>query len=164
MSQQEFEPRQHQADEDLYQLHYPYAWSEQDQREGMPRDEPPGNYNTQDGRYESSNAAQVPWWARPQPQRSSPLTFVGIVLIAIVLAFVLGGLGILGVVLGSLAHILGVILGAIFALLIFFFLLVFLILALVARFLRRAFGPSWNADRRAWRYNRRAARRSWRGW
>ncbi|MGH2480373.1 MAG: hypothetical protein ACRDHW_12020 [Ktedonobacteraceae bacterium] len=161
MSQQEFEPRQHQSDEEQYQPQYPYAWSEQNQWEGMPRDEPPGSYRAQDGQYEASNAAQVPWWARPQPQRSSPLAFAGIVLVVILFACVLGGLGILGVILGSIGYILGIILGAVFALFIFFLLLVFLILALIGRVIRRAFGPSWGADRSV---ARRAARRSWRGW
>ncbi len=161
MSKQEFEPRQHQSDEDLYQLQYPYAWSEQDQQEGLPRDEAPGSYRARDGRYEASNAAQVPWWARPQPQRGSPVAFIGIVLIVVFLAFVVGGLGILGFIFGSLGHILAVIVGAIFALFIFFLLLIFLILALIIRALRRVFNPrgrvNWRRGQSGWRY-------TWRDW
>lgn len=173
MSQQEFEPQQHQPDEELYQVHYPWSG----QQEGLPRDEPPGGnyaYNTQESQAGQQNAynayseTQVPWWARPQPQRSSPAAFVGIVLIAIVILFVVGGMGLLGLVLGSLAHILGVILGAIFAFFIFFLCLIFLIVALIRRALRRAFGLPDRSDRRGWRYERRAARRAtqraWRDW
>ncbi|MEO7021067.1 MAG: hypothetical protein ABI234_13005 [Ktedonobacteraceae bacterium] len=169
MSQHEFEPRQQQSDEEIYQPQYPYTWSGQDQREGMPRDEPHGNYyNTQESQYKVSNAAQVPWWARAQPQQRSPLVFVTIVIIAVFFVFVIGGLGILSVILGGLFHILGVILGALFALLIFILLVIFLILAVIRRAFRRAFGASWTSGSRDWRsqrrMTRRAARRSWRGW
>ena len=169
MSQQEFEPRKQRPDEEIYQPHYPYNWSGQDQQAGMPRDEPPSTYSAQSGeRYDVPGTAQVPWWARPQPQQNGSLTFAAIVAIVIVLTLVMGALGIVGVVLGSLAHILGVILGAIFALLIFVCLLVCLILSLVGRAIGRAVRPSGAFDRRAWRYQRhmarRAARRSWRGW
>lgn len=171
MSQQEFEPRRQQSNEEIYQPQYPYAWSGQSQQEGMPRDEPPLNYSAQQDQYNASGQAQVPWWARPQPQQNGPMTFAAIVAIAIALIFVMGMLGVLGVVLGSIGHILGVILGAIFALIIFVFLLVFLILGLVGRAVSRAFRPFGAYDRsvqqRPWYYYRRmarrAARRSWRG-
>ena len=133
MSQQEFEPRQHRADKDLYQLQYPYAWSEQDQREGMPRDESPSSYSTQDGRYEASNATQVPWWVRPQPQRLSPLTFVTIVLIVIFLTFMLGELGVIVI---SFPHLPVVILSVISILFIFFLLLFVLLVNWVIRVCR----------------------------
>ena len=163
MSQQEFEPRQHQADEELYQNDYP-SWPEQ--QEGMPKDEPPGGYaySAQEGQqntYRAYREGQVPWWARPQPQQSSSMAFAGIVLIAIVILFVVGGMGLLGLILGSLAHLLAVVLGAIFALFIFFLCLIFVIFALIRRALRRTFGIPSRYDRRAWRYERRATRRGW---
>lgn len=157
MSQQEFEPHQQRPDEEIHQPHYPYSWSGEGQQEGMPRDEPPGNYRSQEGaHYHEPRMAQVPWWARPQPQRNGRGNFGLIVAIAIFFMCCVGALGILGVVLSGLAHILGVIIGAIFALLIFVFLLVFLILNLVGRAIGRATRPNWRYDRRAWR-----SRRGW---
>ncbi len=147
MSQQEFEPQQ-QPDKEIYQPQYPYSWSDQAQREGLPRDEPHISYGMPSGQvvdqdYEPGQArgTQVPWWARPQPRQKSQSTFVTIVVIAILLTLLMGGLGIAGVVLGALAHILGVIIGAIFILFLFVCLLVFLILGLIARAISRAFGP-----------------------
>lgn len=176
MSQQEFESQGQQRDEEIYQPQYPYTWSDQAQREGMPRDEPPGYYGAAPEQSGYQNNApgqgQVPWWARPQPQKNGPVAFAAIIAFLILLVLVTGALGIVGVVLGSLAHIVGVILGAVFALLIFVFLLVFLVLSVVARTIGRAFGPPWMYDRRGqrryWhnyrRMARRAARRSWRNW
>jgi hypothetical protein len=168
MSQQEFEPRRQQPDEEVYQPQYPYAWSDQPQQEGMPRDEPPINYDRQAG-YQAGQS-QVPWWARPQPQQNDPFRFAAIVGIAILVILLMGALGIAGVVLGALGHILGVILGAILALLIFVFLLVFLILGLIFRAIGRSFGVPGLSSRRMARRTahdyrrmaRRAARRAWR--
>ncbi|HEU5380902.1 MAG TPA: hypothetical protein VFV38_36225 [Ktedonobacteraceae bacterium] len=171
MSQQEFEPRHQRFDEETYQPHYPYTWSEQAQREGMPRDELPLNYSAQQSQYDTPGQAQVPWWARPQPQQNGPFAFAAIVAIVVVIVLILGALGILGGILGGLGHLLGVLLGIAFALLIFVFLLVFLVLNLIGRMVRRALRPLGMADyrtqRRSWynyrRMARRAARRSWRG-
>lgn len=157
MSQREFEPRGQQPDEEIYQPQYPYTWSNQPQQEGMPRDEPPVNYDAQSG-YQAGQA-QVPWWARPQPHQNGPFIFAAIVAIAILLTLIMGALGIVGVVLGSIGHILGVILGAVFALLIFVFLLAFLILSLIFRAIGRSFGAPGMYSRRM---ARRAARRPWR--
>ncbi len=160
MSQQEFEPRGRHPEDEIYKPHYPYNWSEQG-AEGMPRDELPGNVQmpgTQDSyHYHQPRQAQVPWWARPQPQRNGTRTFAVIVAFAILITLLMGALGIMGVILGSLAHLIGILLGAIFALLIFVFLIVSIVLALIWRALGRAFGY----DRRARRMGRRAARRYW---
>jgi len=157
MSQQEFEPQQ-QPDQETYQPQYPYSWSDQPQQEGMPRDEPPINYNSSVGRsgyqeYGSgqTRGTQVPWWARPQPRQTSSFGFMAILALVILLTLVLGGLGVAGVVFGALLHILGVIIGAIFILLLFAFLLILLVLGLIGRTLRRAFGPPHGARGREWR-------------
>ena len=162
MSHQEFEPRGQRSEDEIHRPHYPYNWSDQHE-EGMPRDEPPGAYDapmdqSRQAGYQSYQAgqAQVPWWARPQPQQHGPRTFAAIVALAVFIIVCMGALGIIGVVLGSLAHLIGVLLGAIFALLIFVFLVVFFILALVWRAIGRAVGY----DRRAWHNLRRAQRRS----
>lgn len=169
MSQQEFEPRGHQSDDEIYQPQYPYSWSDRIQEEGLPRDKLSNDYSNQSN-YQSG---QAPSWAQPQPRRrNGPYVFAAIVALAVLITLGMGALGIIGVVLGSLAHVLGVILGAIFALLIFVFLMVFLVLALVGRAIGRAVGqrPSWMDYRRPPRrfqrtyrwVERRAARRSWR--
>lgn len=164
MSQQEFELRQQQADDEIYRPQYPYNWSDEHE-EGMPRDESPGNYDAPGGQTKQEQAgyqnnrggqAQVPWWARPQSQQHGSRTFMLIVASALLIVLITGALGIAGVVLGALAHLLGVLLGAIFVLLIFLFVLVFLVLALISRALGRAFGY----DRRAWHNQRRAQRRA----
>lgn len=176
MSQQEFESRGRQADDEIYRPQYPYHWSEHPE-EGMPRDEPPGAYDApaeqpgQSGQagYQDyqTGRAQVPWWARPQPRQNGPVAFTAIVAVLILIVVIIGVLSIAGVVLGSLAHLLGVLLGAIFALLIFVLLLVLLILALVGVALRRAGIVPLVYNRRARhdarRMARRAARRYWRG-
>jgi hypothetical protein len=150
MSQQEFEPRSAQSEEE-HRPQYPYRWSAQHRQEGLPKDEPPQNYGAPRGeRTSAPGRQQVPWWARPQPQQHNSLAFAAIVALLVVLILAMGGLGIIGVVLGSLAHLLGIILGAIFALIIFIFLLVFLILFLVSRAISNVFRPS--------RYDRRVQR------
>ena len=168
MGQQQFEPRGQKSDDEIYQPQYPYNWSDQHE-EGMPRDEPPGAYNapanqTVEQDYPAQRT-QVPWWARPQPRQNNSLRFAAILAVAILIVLLMGGLGIVGVVIGSLAHILGIIIGAIFALFIFVFLLVFLILALVWRAIGRAVGYDPRAQRRyrhdARRMARRAARRGY---
>lgn len=162
MSQQEFEPRRQQSDEEIYRPNYPYNWSNQAEREGLPRDEPPGGYGSYEGQSSQANyqqQGQVPWWARPQRQQSGLSMFAVIVTIVILIALLMGGLGLVGIVLGSIAHILGVLLGAIFAMGIFVILLIFILIAIIRRALGRAFGY----DRRSWRGARRMARRSWRG-
>jgi hypothetical protein len=168
MSQQEFEPRGQQPDEEIYRPHYPYNWSGQ-REEGMPRDELPGAYDapaSQAGRVGSQNyqagQAQVPWWARPQPQQYNHSGFIALIVIVMLVVVLMGGLGIVGVVLGSLLHVLGVLLGAIFALFIFVVLLVFLILMMIRRALSRTFGLSSVNDRRARHDARRMARRAMR--
>jgi hypothetical protein len=147
MSQQEFESPRQRPDEEIYQPQYPYAWSDQVEQEGMPRDEPPINYSAQMGRDGAPARAQVPWWARPQPQQNSRLGLVGLVLLLILLASVMGGLGLVGVILGGIAHLLGIILVAILALLLFVFLLVIIIVSLIGRALSRAFGGSSRGNR-----------------
>lgn len=158
MSQQEFEPQQ-QPDKEIYQPQYPYSWSDQE-REGMPRDEPPGNYGEYQGQpgYQDDQVAQtqVPWWARPQPHQNGPFVFAVVVALAILIVFVLGALGIAGVVIGSLAHIVGILIGAICALIVFAALLVFLVLSLVWRALGKAFGPFGRSSRPTQRANRRS--------
>lgn len=158
MSQQEFEPQQ-QANKDIYRAQYPYSWSDQAQQEGMPRDEPPSNYDApagQSGYQEVRQGeiwnAQVPWWARPQPRQTSSSGFLLIVVIVIVITLALGGLGIAGVVFGALLHILGILLGAIFALLLFALLLLFLILAMIRRAIRNVLGQSRTDMRRRGRW------------
>lgn len=162
MSQQEFEPRGPRSENEIYQPHYPYNWSDQHE-EGMPRDEPPGAYDAPAGQprqtgYQpyQTGQAQVPWWARPQPQQNGPRTFAALVTLAVLIIVLMGALGIIGVILGSLAHLIGILLGAIFALLIFVFLVVLFIIALVWRAIGRAFGY----NRHAWHDMRRAQRRA----
>lgn len=157
MSQQEFEPRPRQADDEVYRPQYPYTWSDQ-YKEGMPRDESPASYDTPAGQRERGQA-QVPWWARPRIQPHGSFTFATILAIALFLALLTGALGIAGVVLGALAHVIGVLLGAIFVLFIFLLILIFVVLALVRRALERAIGYDRRAARRAHRMARRAARR-----
>lgn len=143
MSQrEEFEAPQ--QEKGIYQPKYPYTWSDQEQ-EALPRDEPPGAYGLHAGQVGSqeyqANQPLVPWWARPQPGQSGPLIFAAIVMIAILLTLIMAGLGIVGIVFGSLAHIAGMVLGAIVAVLICFVLLVTLVLSLLRRalFSRRRF-------------------------
>lgn len=170
MSQQEFEPRGQQANDEIYQPHYPYNWSGQ-HKEGMPRDEPPGTYGSasEQAGYQNASAgpAQVPWWARPQPQQHKPLTFVALLALVIFIFVLTGGLGIAGAVLGSLAHLLGALLAAILGLLIIVCLLIFLIIALVLRTVSGLLGidrhtqrRQLRTQRRSWRTARRAVRRN----
>lgn len=161
MSQQEFEPRQQRSDEELYQLQYPYTWSEQAQQEGMPRDEP---YSAQAGSYNTSNATQVPWWARAQPQQRNHLPLAMLLIAILAIALITGGLGILGAIVGAILHIIGALLGALLAVIIVIVLVVCLILALIGHALRRAFGVTPRFQRRIWRDNRRMARRARRAW
>lgn len=146
MSQQEFEP-QPASEKEVYEPQYPYSWSQQEQ-EGMPRDEPPSGYGVY--REYQAGQAQVPWWARPQPNQMGPFVFAGIVALAILITLLTGALGIAGVVIGSLAHIMGIIIGAAVALLIFAVLLVFLIISLILRALGKSSGLS-RSGRRSWR-------------
>ena len=133
MSQQEFEPPQ--EEEETYQPKYPYTWSDREQQRGMPRDEPPSTYGTYAPEYQVGQP-QVPWWARPQPNQNGPVIFAAIVIIAILLTLVMGGLSVVGVVFGSLLHLAGLLIGAIFALLVCLILLIVLVFSLI----RRAFG------------------------
>jgi hypothetical protein len=146
MSQQEFEP-QSASENEIYEPRYPYGWSPLE-REGMPRDEPPSSY----GVYQEYQAgqAQVPWWARPQPNQMGPFVFAGVVVLVILITLLAGVLGIAGIVIGSLAHIVGVIIGASLALLLFAVLMVFLVLSLVWRALGKTSGLS-RPGRRSWR-------------
>jgi hypothetical protein len=156
MSQQEFEPQQS-PDKEIYQPQYPYSWSNQGQ-EGMPRDEPPGSYGEyRDQQNAQAGQPQVPWWARPQPQQNGPFIFAAIIALAILITFIIGALGIAGVIIGALAHILGFIIGAIIALIIFVTLLTLLILNLIWRSLGRIFGP----PRRSSRSSRGSRRGPW---
>jgi predicted lipid-binding transport protein (Tim44 family) len=163
MSQQEFEPRAMQSEEE-HRPQYPYNWSKQRQQQGLPRDEPPQNYGAPSGAQTSAPARQqVPWWARPQPQQHNSLAFVVIVALLVVLVLAMGGLGIIGVVLGILAHLLGIVLGAVFALVLFIFLLILLILFLIGRAISGVFRPSRDErriQRRAAHAQRRMARRA----
>ncbi len=137
MSQQEFEPPQ--GDKEVYQPKYPYTWSDGEQQGALPRDEPPITYGTYSGSsHYQVGQPQVPWWARPQPNQNGPVIFALIVIIAILITLVMGGLSIVGVVFGSLLHLAGLLIGALFALLVCFALLVFLIVSLI----RRAFGKT----------------------
>lgn len=169
MSQQEFEPRRQRPDEEIYQPNYPYNWSDQAEQEGLPRDEPPGGYGVyrdQSGqsRYQRQpGQGQVPWWARPQRQQSGLSMFAVIVALVVLITLLMGGLGLVGLILGSIAHVVGVLLGALFALGIFVILFVLILIAIIRRALGRAFGAPWRYDRRSWRGTRRMARRSWRG-
>lgn len=147
MSQQEeFEPPQQARD--LYQPKYPYTWSEQEQQGALPRDEPPIAYGLHPGQMPAagyqSGQPQVPWWARPQPGQGGPLIIAAVVLIAFLLALVLGALGIVGIVLGSLANLAGVVVGALVLLLACCALLVTLMVTL----LRRASGSRRGTNRR----------------
>ncbi|HXR64554.1 MAG TPA: hypothetical protein VN729_01430 [Ktedonobacteraceae bacterium] len=163
MSQQEFEPRGQQPDEEVYRPHYPYNWSGQ-REEGMPRDELPGAYDapaSQAGRVGSQDyqarQAQVPWWARPQPRQYNRSGFIVLIFIVALIVLLMGGLGIVGVVLGSLLHVLGVLLGALFALFIFVVLLLLLVFVMIRRAIGRTFGLSSADDRRARRSRRRGS-------
>jgi hypothetical protein len=144
--QEEFEtPKQ---ERDVYQPKYPYTWSDQEQQGALPRDEPLITHGLHSARMQAPgyrvSQPQVPWWARPQPDQSGPIIFAVIVFIAILLTLVMGALGIVGIVLGSLAHLVGVVLGALVALLICCVLLVTLIVSL----LRRALGSRQRPNRR----------------
>ena len=152
MSQQEFEPRRQRS------------WQ---QEEGLPKDEPAGSYDMPEGQegygeYQQ-RPAQVPWWARPQLHQSNSLRFSGIIALVVVVLGVLGGLGIAGVVLGALIHLIGIFIGAIFVLFIFVFVLVMLIIASIWRAIGRAVGYDPRSAREMRRAQRRAARRYWRG-
>jgi hypothetical protein len=150
MDQQEFEPQEQQTGEEIHRPQYPYTWSDRPEQEGMPRDEPPGSYGGRSGSQAHQPVQpQVPWWARPQPQQSGPYVFATVLALAVVLALVTGALGIVGIVLGTIGHILVMILGAIFALLIFAVLLVILVLTLVFRTLGRGMRAFRRYDRRA---------------
>jgi len=184
--QQEFEPREQLSKEELPPQQYSYrSQSSQARQEGMPRDESPLNYGAPSSGPSSQQSAppeqqQVPWWARPQPQPyNSSLAFVFVVALLILFVLVIGALGVVGLVLGSLGHILAVILGAIVALLIFAFVLVLLVVGLVGRAISGAFSSAghkqrgqrsiWHMQRRMLRQvahdqrrmARRAARRFW---
>ncbi len=172
MSQQEFEPRQQRPDDELYQMQYPYSWSEQAPDEGMPRDEP---YSSDTGsqNQNQNNAAQsrqVPWWARPQPQRQNgSLTLAALIVLLVLVGLLLGGFGIVGLVLGSLAHLLAVIIGAGLMLILFVGLFILILLRIIGRALGGATGMNGSRyDRWAWRNSRRmirrAGRRGRRGW
>jgi hypothetical protein len=154
MSQQEFERRGQGSDEDIYQPQYPYAWSDQSKHKGMPRDEPPSTYNTTAENADQSNQRQnqgyeVPWWARPQPRQLSTMRFLTIMAVLILLVLITGGMGITGVVLGSIGHLLGILLGAILVLLLFFVLFIFLILFAIGRVMRGIMRP-WQRTWRDW--------------
>lgn len=176
MSQQEFEPRQQQSDEEIFQPHYPYTWSGQAEQ-GMPRDEPLGSYRAQtedDNSYNNvgynntPNAAQVPSWARAQRSNNNALGSVALIVLLFIIVFAIGGVGFVGLVLSGLLHILGALLGIIFGFFIFVLILILLILAAIRRGLDSVFGSSRRSARQAWRDERRmarrTARRSWRGW
>jgi hypothetical protein len=142
MSQQEFEPRSEQAE-----------YQRARRQHGTPKDEPAGSYEN-NASYQAQPRSQVPWWARPQAQAGqSTMRFVAIMLVLFLIVGLLGGLGVIGVILGALAHLLGVILAAIFFLLLFVFLFVMLIVLAIARALGRAFGPP--------RFYRGPGRRRW---
>lgn len=149
MSKQEFEPQRQESEEEVHEAQYPYTWSNEEQQKGMPRDEPHSGYSTRSG---ERSRYHLPWWARPQPrQNGNSLALAGFILLIALLLLVFGGLGVIGLILGSIAHILGVILGAILALFIFIFLFVIIIVSIVGRALGRAFGQTGRPDRRAQR-------------
>jgi len=144
--QEEFEPAQ--QERDVYQAKYPYTWSEQERQGALPRDEPPIAYGLHPGQVPSAGyqqgPPQVPWWARPQPGQSGPLIIAAVLFIAFLLALVMGALGIVGIVLGSLANLAGVVVGALVLLLACCAVLVTLIISL----LRRASGSRRRINRR----------------
>jgi hypothetical protein len=136
MNQQEEFDAPQQA-QDIYQPKYPYTWSDQEQQRALPRDELPITYGLHPDTpgapgYQVSQPV-VPWWARPQPGQNGPLIFAAIVAIALLLTLIMGGLGIAGIVFGSLAHLAGIVIGAIIAVLVCFVLLVTLVLSLLRR-------------------------------
>ncbi|HEY1348764.1 MAG TPA: hypothetical protein VGF67_03970 [Ktedonobacteraceae bacterium] len=147
---EEFEaPQQAQS---IYQPKYPYTWSDQEQQGALPRDEPPITYGLYPGAPDSqgyqAGQPMVPWWARPQPGQNGPLIFAAIVIIALLVTLIMGGLGIAGIIFGSFAHLAGIVIGAFIAVLICFILLVTLVLSLLRRalssrhrFYRRPPGP-----------------------
>ena len=154
MSQQEFEPQQHEQ-QNIYRAQYPYGWSEQGQQEGMPKDEPPGNYDVPGGQSGYQEAKQgeiwhgpVPWWARPQPRQAGSSKFLIIVILVVVFMLALGGLGIVGAIFGALLHLLGILLAAFFALLLFVALLILIALAAIRRAIRNALGQDIRRRRR----------------
>lgn len=140
MSQQEFESPGRSSSEEVYRPQYPYGWSDQPQREGQPRDEP---YVEADER-----RSQVPWWARPQHQSGNgSAALLGLILLLILVALFMGGLGIVGLILGSLAHILGIILGAVLLLVLFIFVFILIVLSIIGR----ALGRALDSPGRRWR-------------
>lgn len=147
MSQQEFESPQ--EEREIVQPKYPYSWSDQEPQKALPRDEPPITYGTYSGSPEyQAGQPQVPWWARPQPNQTGPIIFAFIIIIAILITLVMGGLSIAGIVFGSLLHLAGLLIGAIFALLICFILLIALVLSLIRRAFGRAFSSRQVLNRR----------------
>ncbi len=161
MSQQEFESQRHQSEE-YHRPRYPYTWSAQHENESMPRDEPPGgNHSTfahADDRQENINQSasfqrnkagnqraqirpttRVPWWAQPQPHNRGSMRFRWIVIIAIALIVIPGGLGLVGAILGFLGQIALGLLGTLLLLFCVFVVTVFVIVAILWQILRRTF-------------------------
>lgn len=145
MSQNELEPQGPQTQEEIDQPRYPYAWPASAQPEGGPRDEPPMTYTTSSTQ-QGEKSAQVPWWARPQPQQNGTRTLIIAAIISLLLMFLLGAVGIVGLLIGIAGQILGVIIGAITALFVFGVVLIFLLGSLIVYAVRRNSG-STNRDR-----------------
>jgi hypothetical protein len=177
MSQQEFEYLGPRPDEELYQVQYPDAWSNQGQQtqqnQQAQQEETPGDklqFTYDQPNYQSSaqSQTQVPWWARPQPQRNGSHALAGLIVFLILAFLFMGGLGAAGTMIGSHAHLFDLFIGAVRLLLVFFFLFVFFFLSIIGFILKRVFGHSWRNDRRAWRDYWRTNRRAWRdfrgGW
>src|SRR4051794_38863109 len=99
MSQKEFEQQEPLPEEEIYQPQYPYAWPDEAQQEGKPRDEPPIAYETQSSQ-SASQRTRVPSWARPQQNQHDTRTLLIAVIISLLLMLLLGVMGVVGLIIG----------------------------------------------------------------